>query len=122
MAYKIAFIGGGSALWTARLSADMFLEKSLNGSEIVLVDIDPMSMIVTEKYLQDFLRSDLIPIHSESGRMHIWGLVDKYDSVLSWTEEEWQKGFVEKAVESLQKYVVETDEMVERFLKYIQSV
>ena len=40
MAYKIAFIGGGSALWTARLSADMFLEKSLNGSEIVLVDID----------------------------------------------------------------------------------
>ena len=53
MAYKIAFIGGGSALWTARLSADMFLEKSLNGSEIVLVDIDPMSMIVTEKYLQE---------------------------------------------------------------------
>ena len=76
----------------------------------------------TEKYLQDFLRSDLIPIHSENGRMHIWGLVDKYDSSLSWTEEEWQKGFVEKAVESLQEYVVETDEMVERFLKYIQSV
>ncbi|MBO5760508.1 MAG: hypothetical protein J6S53_03070 [Lentisphaeria bacterium] len=53
MSYKIAFIGGGSVLWTPRLSSDMFMEKSLQGSEIVLVDIDPSSMIITEKYLKE---------------------------------------------------------------------
>ena len=41
MSWKIAVIGGGSVLWMPRLGCDMFLEDSLDGSELVLVDIDP---------------------------------------------------------------------------------
>ncbi len=41
MAWKIAVVGGGSVLWMPRLSCDMFLEPALDGSELVLVDIDP---------------------------------------------------------------------------------
>ncbi|MHC4872844.1 MAG: family 4 glycosyl hydrolase [Planctomycetota bacterium] len=37
---KIAFIGGGSYHWTAGLAADMFLKEELEGSELVLVDIN----------------------------------------------------------------------------------
>lgn len=37
---KIAFIGGGSVQWTARLAADMALTPALDGAELVLHDVD----------------------------------------------------------------------------------
>jgi len=37
---KIAFIGGGSVQWTAKLVADMALTPALDGTELVLHDID----------------------------------------------------------------------------------
>jgi len=52
MSFKIAFIGGGSVLWTPRLCSDMFLEESLQGSELHLVDVDPKSMLLTQRYLE----------------------------------------------------------------------
>ena len=52
MAYKIAFIGGGSVLWTPRLSCDMFMEPSLKGSELHLVDIDRKATKLVKPYLE----------------------------------------------------------------------
>ena len=52
MTKKIAFIGGGSVLWTPRLAADMFLTPSLNGSHLSLIDIDPAAANLVKKYLE----------------------------------------------------------------------
>ena len=52
MSYKIVFIGGGSVLWTPRLSCDMFLEPLLQGSELHLVDIDKNALHLTSDYLK----------------------------------------------------------------------
>ncbi|MBR2358470.1 MAG: hypothetical protein IKA65_10670 [Lentisphaeria bacterium] len=51
MSWKIAVIGGGSVLWMPRLGCDMFLEDSLDGSELVLVDIDPAAAKLIQAYL-----------------------------------------------------------------------
>ena len=51
MGYKIAFIGGGSVLWASRLGADLLLEPSLRGSELVLVDIAPDAAELMVRYL-----------------------------------------------------------------------
>ena len=52
MAWKIVVIGGGSVLWTPRLSCDMFLEPALDGSELVLVDIEPEAAKLCRDYLE----------------------------------------------------------------------
>lgn len=51
MSLKIVIIGGGSVLWMPRLAADLFLEPSLNGSEMRLVDIDLDALNLTSAYL-----------------------------------------------------------------------
>ncbi len=56
MSWKIAVIGGGSVLWMPRLGCDMFLEDSLDGSELVLVDIDPAAAKLVQSYLQACVR------------------------------------------------------------------
>ena len=56
MSWKIAGIGGGSVLWMPRLGCDMFLEDSLDGSELVLVDIDPAAAKLVQSYLQECVR------------------------------------------------------------------
>ncbi len=56
MSWKIAVIGGGSVLWMPRLGCDMFLEDSLDGSELVLVDIDPAAATLVQSYLQECVR------------------------------------------------------------------
>ena len=56
MSWKIAVIGGGSVLWMPRLGCDMFLEESLDGSELVLVDIDPAAAKLVQNYLQECVR------------------------------------------------------------------
>ena len=56
MSFKIAVIGGGSVLWMPRLGCDMFMEESLDGSELVLVDIDPAAAKLIKNYLEECLR------------------------------------------------------------------
>ena len=56
MSWKIAVIGGGSVLWMPRLGCDMFMEESLDGSELVLVDIDPAAAKLVKSYLEECLR------------------------------------------------------------------
>jgi len=56
MGYKIAFVGGGSVLWTPRLSCDMFMEPSLKGSELHLVDIDQDAAELVKAYLESASR------------------------------------------------------------------
>ena len=52
MSYKIVMIGGGSVLWTPRLCSDMFIEPALDGSELVLVDIDADAAQLCKSYLE----------------------------------------------------------------------
>ena len=56
MSWKIAVIGGGSVLWMPRLGCDMFMEESLDGSELVLVDIDPAAAVLVKNYLEECVR------------------------------------------------------------------
>lgn len=51
MAYKIVIIGGGSVLWTPRLGCDILMEPALNGSELVLVDIDEPAAKLCQEYM-----------------------------------------------------------------------
>ena len=46
---KIAFIGGGSVQWTAKLVADMALNPSLDSAELVLQDIDENALNLLTK-------------------------------------------------------------------------
>lgn len=45
---KIAFIGGGSVQWTAKLVADMAFTPTLTGAELVLHDIDADALSLLE--------------------------------------------------------------------------
>lgn len=49
---KIVIIGGGSVLWTPRLGCDFLMEKSLDGSELILHDIDRDAAELCAKYLR----------------------------------------------------------------------
>ena len=49
---KIVIIGGGSVLWTPRLGCDFLLEKSLDGSQLVLNDIDVEAANLCAEYLR----------------------------------------------------------------------
>ena len=49
---KIVIVGGGSVLWTPRLGCDFLLEKSLDGSELVLTDIDAEAAKLCARYLK----------------------------------------------------------------------
>jgi alpha-galactosidase len=49
---KIAFIGGGSVQWTARLAIDMIVNKTLAGAELVLHDIDADALALVARACQ----------------------------------------------------------------------
>ena len=49
---KIVIIGGGSVLWTPRLGCDFLLEDALDGSELVLNDIDRDAALLCARYLR----------------------------------------------------------------------
>ena len=49
---KIVIIGGGSVLWTPRLGCDFLFEKSLDGSQLVLHDIDKEAANLCAEYLR----------------------------------------------------------------------
>lgn len=50
MACKIVFVGGGSFIWTERLVVDLFAKKSLCGSSLVMVDINPSALKTMHSY------------------------------------------------------------------------
>lgn len=47
---KITIIGGGSLLWTPKIVTDILIDKDLDGSEIVLMDIDPEALGLMHRY------------------------------------------------------------------------
>jgi len=50
MRFKFVLIGGGSLRWTPPLATDLFLTESLDGSELVLVDIDAEAAELMQRY------------------------------------------------------------------------
>ncbi|AVJ17742.1 alpha-glucosidase [Serratia sp. MYb239] len=61
MATKIVLVGAGSAQFGFGTLGDIFQSKTLYGSEIVLHDINPASLAVTEKTARDFLAAQDLP-------------------------------------------------------------
>ncbi|AGB82526.1 family 4 glycosyl hydrolase, alpha-galactosidase/6-phospho-beta-glucosidase [Serratia sp. FGI94] len=61
MATKIVLVGAGSAQFGFGTLGDIFQSKTLYGSEIVLHDINPTSLAVTEKTARDFLAAQDLP-------------------------------------------------------------
>ncbi len=58
---KMVLIGGGSFAWTPKLAQDLFLRKGLDGSRLVLVDIDAGAAETMCSYcrmLNDFLKRE----------------------------------------------------------------
>ena len=47
---KVVIIGGGSVAWTPRLAVDFFMNETLEGGHLVLVDIDRAAAELLEKY------------------------------------------------------------------------
>ena len=45
-------IGGGSVTWTPNLAKDLFLREGLDGSELVLVDIDPEAAQLLKRFCE----------------------------------------------------------------------
>ncbi|GAK26869.1 alpha-glucosidase [Serratia liquefaciens] len=61
MATKIVLVGAGSAQFGYGTLGDVFQSKTLYGSEIVLHDINPSALAVTEKTARDFLAAEDLP-------------------------------------------------------------
>lgn len=61
MATKIVLVGAGSAQFGYGTLGDIFQSKTLYGSEIVLHDINPAALAVTEKTARDFLATEDLP-------------------------------------------------------------
>ena len=61
MATKIVLVGAGSAQFGYGTLGDIFQSKTLYGSEIVLHDINPAALAVTEKTARDFLAAEDLP-------------------------------------------------------------
>ena len=61
MATKIVLVGAGSAQFGYGTLGDIFQSTALYGSEIVLHDINPASLAVTEKTARDFLAKEDLP-------------------------------------------------------------
>ncbi|CAI2790250.1 Alpha-glucosidase [Serratia grimesii] len=61
MATKIVLVGAGSAQFGYGTLGDIFQSKTLYGSEIVLHDINPAALAVTEKTARDFLAVEDLP-------------------------------------------------------------
>jgi alpha-galactosidase len=61
MATKIVLVGAGSAQFGYGTLGDIFQCKTLYGSEIVLHDINPAALAVTEKTARDFLAAEDLP-------------------------------------------------------------
>jgi len=67
---KIAFIGAGSARWTSRILADIFLKEDLRGSEIWLMDINDYRLNLISTLARRYVEELKIPtkIHATKDR------------------------------------------------------
>lgn len=61
MATKIVLVGAGSAQFGYGTLGDIFQSTTLYGSEIVLLDINPAALAVTEKTARDFIAHQDLP-------------------------------------------------------------
>ncbi|BCQ45734.1 hypothetical protein ERHA55_32610 [Erwinia rhapontici] len=61
MATKIVLVGAGSAQFGYGTLGDIFQSRALYGSEIILHDINPVALAVTEKTAKDFLAKEDLP-------------------------------------------------------------
>ncbi|RJS87841.1 alpha-glucosidase/alpha-galactosidase [Candidatus Bathyarchaeota archaeon] len=70
MGPKIAFIGAGSARWTSRILADIFLKEDLRGSEIWLMDINDYRLNLISTLARRYVEELKIPtkIHATKDR------------------------------------------------------
>lgn len=50
MSTKAVMIGGGSVNWTPKLAQDLFMRPGLAGSELALVDVDPETLALMQRY------------------------------------------------------------------------
>jgi len=67
---KIAFIGDGSARWTSRILADIFLNEGLRGSEIWLMDINDYRLNLISTLARRYVEELKLPakIHATMNR------------------------------------------------------
>ena len=67
---KIAFIGAGSARWTSRILADIFLNERLRGSEIWLMDINDYRLNLISTLARRYVEELKLPakIHATMNR------------------------------------------------------
>jgi len=67
---KIAFIGAGSARWTSRILADIFLNEGLRGSEIWLMDINDYRLNLISTLARRYVEELKLPakIHATMNR------------------------------------------------------
>ncbi len=70
MGPKVAFIGAGSARWTSRILADIFLKEDLRGSEIWLMDINDYRLNLISTLAKRYVKELKIPtrIHATKDR------------------------------------------------------
>lgn len=59
---KIAFIGAGSARWTSRILADIFMNEDLRGSEIWLMDIDDFRLKIISTLARRYVEELKLPV------------------------------------------------------------
>ena len=59
---KIVFIGAGSARWTSRILVDIFMNESLRGSEIWLMDIDDYRLSIISTLAKRYVDELKIPV------------------------------------------------------------
>ncbi len=71
---KIAFIGGGSVQWTAKLAADMALTPALDGAELVLHDIDGEALALLARACQHI-------VQETGSRMQIRATLDRQEAL-----------------------------------------
>jgi len=67
---KIVFIGAGSARWTSRILADIFLKEDLRGSDIWLMDIDDYRLNLISTLARRYVEELKLPtkIHATKDR------------------------------------------------------
>ena len=75
---KIAFIGAGSARWTSRILADIFLNEGLRGSEIWLMDINDYRLSLISTLARRYVEELKLPakIHATMNREEAIGDAD----------------------------------------------
>lgn len=81
MSYKIVLVGGGSYNWTCTIATDLFLQDSLDGSELMLMDINPVCLEELHRYCE-FINNKLETHWSVSSSTDLDLALDSADTVI----------------------------------------